>query len=93
VASYDPETGQAADTWRLMIVPVIRDSDYGGGRKELDVVGFAAFFIESYDASGLNLSLTGRFIQAVSRGDQIVYLPSGQTPTLTNLISGIRLIK
>jgi len=93
VASYDPDTGRAADTWRLMIVPVIRDKDYGGGRSQLEVVGFAAMFIDSYDASGSDLRLTGRFVTAVSSGEDIVCLPVGQTPSQTNLISGVRLVK
>ena len=93
VASYNPTKGTATDTWRLAIVPIIRDQDYGGGRKQLEVVGFAAMFIESYTANGNDLNLTARFIRTVAVGDRLSWLPFGQTPSNTNLMSSIRLVK
>lgn len=92
VQTYDPDTNSCADTPRIVIVPIIDDP--GGdlsGRKELDCVGFAAFFIESYDKkTGV---VTGRFITGQSNGTEIRWMPGSFPMGTTNLITTIRLVK
>jgi Flp pilus assembly protein TadG len=61
-------TGEIIDTPRIIIVPIAEDP--GGdlsGRKELNVVGFAAFFIESFDRK--DGTVTGRFLSGTTNGD------------------------
>ncbi|MBI2844113.1 MAG: Tad domain-containing protein [Armatimonadetes bacterium] len=56
-------TGVYPDTSRLVIVPIVEDlSGAGTGLTELTVVGFAAFFIDSYDPD--TRIVEGRFVSA-----------------------------
>lgn len=92
VQTYDPDTNTCADTPRIVIVPIIDDP--GGdlsGRKDLQCVGFAAFFIESFDKKTGNV--TGRFITGQSNGTEIRWMPGNFPMGTTNLITTIRLVR
>lgn len=53
---------------RIVIVPVI-DSLAGNGRHDVQIVGFAAFFLEGTGGNGNNNYVTGRFMNMVVAGD------------------------
>ncbi|VBB06613.1 Hypothetical protein LUCI_1849 [Lucifera butyrica] len=53
---------------RIVIVPVI-DSLSGNGRTEVEIVGFAAFFLEGAGGQGNQNYVTGEFLQMVMPGD------------------------
>lgn len=54
-----------SDCPRIMVIPVCEE-DSLNGRDEVTVVGFAAFFIESYDDKGV---INGRFVKLVTEGN------------------------
>lgn len=56
------------DSPRIIVVPVI-DSLEGNGRHEVQVVGFAAFFLEGVAGSGSENYVYGKFMHAVVSGD------------------------
>ena len=58
--------------------------------QEVEIVGFAGFFIESIADDG---SITGRFIQGIKMGEEVRWLfPTGDTPDSEQMILVIRLI-
>lgn len=89
--SYDSDTGMFDATMRIMIVPVVLDTDkVVNGKKDIQIVGFAGFFIESVESDG---TITGRFIQGIQIGDEIKWVfPSGDTPGSINMLQTVRLI-
>lgn len=52
---------------RYMIIPVIDNLDIGRG--EVQIVGFAAFFIEGVAGNGNECYVQGRFIQTITEGE------------------------
>ena len=78
-ASYNEQTEMYEDfTWRIMIVPIVRE-EIINGKKEVAIVGMAGFFIESItDEKGGLKTITGRFIQGIAVGDEIRWIfPTG----------------
>jgi len=53
---------------RILVVPIIDSLDVNG-RSQVQIVGFAAFFLESVGGQGNKNYVTGRFIQTVMSGD------------------------
>lgn len=91
LSTYDSESGTYTDTPRIVITPIVKDP--GGdlsGHKQLTVVGFAAFFIESY--SKKDEQVVGRFLSATTYGD-IIRWGFGSFGDETNLLSTIRMVK
>lgn len=80
-ATYDTVK---ASSERIIVVPII-DSLNVNGKASVQIVGFAAFFLESVGGSGNDNSVTGRFLRMYIAGDQ----GSGTDYGLRN----IRLIK
>jgi hypothetical protein len=56
------------DSPRIVVVPVI-DSLEGNGQHEVEIVGFAAFYLEGAGGSGNDNYVYGNFMQAVMPGD------------------------
>ncbi len=52
---------------RYMLIPVIDYFD--NGRSDVQIVGFAAFFIESVGGTGNDCYVQGRFVQTITQGD------------------------
>ena len=57
------------DSGRIIIVPIIDSLDVNG-RAAVQIVGFAAFFLEGVGGSGSDNYVTGRFIHMYITGDQ-----------------------
>jgi Flp pilus assembly protein TadG len=90
-ATYDPATGYFAETSRLVLIPIIDPEAGLSGHKEVEVIGFAAFFIETWD--GKQSQVTGHFMQALSVGDAIHWNPFGSFTSGTNtLVHTIKLV-
>lgn len=53
---------------RLVMVPVVESLEVNG-RKEVKIVGFAAFFLESTSRRGNDSFIVGRFIRHAAQGD------------------------
>ncbi|MBP2651623.1 MAG: hypothetical protein H6Q74_2448 [Firmicutes bacterium] len=53
---------------RIVTVPIVDSMDVNG-RKQVTIVGFAAFFLEGVGGSGNNNYVTGQFIEMVQSGD------------------------
>ncbi len=69
--SLDPTATFAtvqAGSPRILIVPII-DSLIVNGRSEVQIVGFAAFFLEGVGGEGNKNYVTGRFLEMVVLGD------------------------
>jgi len=56
------------DSPRIVIVPVINSLE-GNGRHEVQIIGFAAFFLEGVGGSGKDSYVYGKFMKAVMPGD------------------------
>lgn len=69
LASADADGTYDYDS-RIVMVPVVENVDVNG-RNELTVVGFAAFFIESFDKD--TGDVTGRFISATDVGGLLTW--------------------
>ncbi len=53
---------------RILVVPII-DSLEVNGRSQVQIVGFAAFFLEGVGGQGKDNYVTGKFMQTVESGD------------------------
>jgi hypothetical protein len=72
-------------------VPIIADpSNPVSGREPLEVVGFAAFFVEGYNP---NTGVTGRFLSAVDMNGVLLWGLDVFGETQTNLVSNIKLVR
>lgn len=83
--SYDPATQRYAATWRIVIVPVIKDDDTAvNGRRPVQVIGLAGFFIHKVTSKG---DIEGYYLQAIKRGEDIqwIFPVPGTTAKSTNL--------
>jgi hypothetical protein len=91
--SYDPRTGLYANTWRLAIVPVIKDVPGNSGRVDVTVVGFAGFFIDSMSGDSLSTTIYGRFIQGIVCGDRLTWVfPDGSQASLPDIMTTVKLV-
>lgn len=52
---------------RVLVIPVVETLEVSG-RKEITVVGFAAFYIEEVESGGSQTEIRGRFLRLVSEG-------------------------
>ncbi len=89
--AYNPSTAMFPPTWRLAMVPVIKD--YSGsvnGQKPVECVGLAGFFITDVSSDGV---VNGYFLQANLLGGDIRWLfpTTGATSGSTQLMSNVRL--
>lgn len=57
---------------RVVVCPVIDDGQTTNGHKPVTIVGFAAFYIDSYSGSS---TVTGRFIEAIFSGQSFQVVP------------------
>lgn len=57
----------ARDCPRIILVPII--DQFGNGRSDVTIVGFAAFFLEEVGGNGNHAYITGRFLQTVTSGE------------------------
>lgn len=92
-ASYNESTGLFSPTWRIIIVPIVKDPGPGfTGRDPLVIVGYAGFFIDKYDEkSGI---VTGRFIQGMNfgSGERWLIPGMGETAEPDNVMLTVRMI-
>jgi Flp pilus assembly protein TadG len=72
------------DCPRVVIVPIVFWND-PNGKKEVTVLGFALFFVENWEKSGGNSSVTGRFISTT--------VPGGPWIPYNGLSKVVRLIR
>jgi hypothetical protein len=92
--TYDAWMAEGADgsypeTSRVVLLPILQPGEYNGS-ETIEVVGFAAFFIES--SSGQ--IVTGRFLESVSLGDMINGVDSPYFDTDSKKwTQGVKLIK
>ncbi|MHB9038392.1 MAG: pilus assembly protein TadG-related protein [Armatimonadota bacterium] len=98
LASYDPITGQRADTKRIGLVPIVRDP--GGdlhGRTSLELIGFAGIFIEGFETvtEGNNtyIRVVGRYTSGVYSANGITWLDPYVDPPYSSTVSSVRLVK
>ena len=68
------------DTYRLVIIPIV--DDFPNGRDQVQVVGFAAFYIEGFGEGGSD-SIQGRFVRYVASGE--LYSDPGYGITVVKL--------
>jgi len=54
---------------RVVIVPIVETFTGVDGKSMVNIVGFAAFWVENVDPTGSNKSVNGRFIEMVSPGE------------------------
>lgn len=93
-------TGEYPPTWRIALMPIVRDlNQTGHGKCDVQIVGFAAFFIEGvqYKKAGGGtdkIKIIGRFIQAVQIGTDYDWIipvnthpNAGNTAYTVNMIS------
>lgn len=83
--NYDTFNNYPRDSMRLWIVPMV-DSMEILGRKSVQIVGFALFFLEGINKSGGHTEVTGRFIEFTTNGD----VSEGQ---VDYGLKGIKLVK
>lgn len=85
-------TGTYPQTPRIVVVPIIEDPiNPLGGRKPLQIVGFAGYFLEGFDKkSG---GVTGRFISAVDLNGVLKWGLDVFGGSETTLVTDIRLVK
>lgn len=100
--SEDPDTGMYDGTWRIVILPVIKDTvDAVSGMKPVEVVGMVGFFIEQvyhgteegtdeYDPR--RGDVTGYFLQGIKIGEDIRWIFPTSTPPNPQFIQELRLI-
>lgn len=96
--SYNPATGERADTKRVGIIPIIQDP--GGnlnGRKSLTLVGFAGVFVEGLETvtEGNNTydRLVARFVGGIYTANGITWIDPGTPPPYSTTVTSVRLIK
>ncbi|MDO8589094.1 MAG: pilus assembly protein TadG-related protein [Armatimonadota bacterium] len=65
---------------RIMIAPVIHDVDITGGSTRLEIVGFAAFFVDQYANVQGDRVITAIFVQAVLGGSGTPWIIPGLNP-------------
>ncbi|MEW6524830.1 MAG: Tad domain-containing protein [Bacillota bacterium] len=65
VSPNDTFQNHSARSARVLIIPIVESFNVGG-RKELRVLGFGAFFLEGYDGS----HIYGRFLKYVYEGEE-----------------------
>ena len=53
---------------RIVTVPIIESWDGVNGRSDVNIIGFAAFWIEEVDPNGNDKAVVGRFIEYVTGG-------------------------
>lgn len=58
----------AKDSPRIVMIPVLQSLDVSG-RSDVQIVGFAAFFLEGTGGSGKDNYVSGKFMQLVASGD------------------------
>ena len=103
VAAKDPATGMYPYSKRIVIMPIIRDSEEAvcGTSTPLEVVGFAAFFITRvydgvYDSENhLKGDIEGYFIQCIMGTDEDahwVFPAEGEVVDDPNMVRVVRLI-
>jgi hypothetical protein len=92
--SQGEATGVYPDTPRIIVVPIIADpSNPLNGRDALEVVGFAAFFLEDYNKQ--DETVTGRFITALDVSGRLLWgldIPNVNGPGGTTLVIRISLV-
>ena len=94
IDSYDPATGERADTMRVGLIPIIEDP--GGalhGRSSLTVVGFAGVFIEGFeiDADGY-LHVVARFTSGIYSADGVTWIDPYTDPPYSSTVASVRLL-
>lgn len=89
--AYDYTTMMFPFTWRIMIVPIVEDPlEPVPGRKEVEVVGYAGFFVERAEKKG---DITGRFIQGIVAGDTVRWVfPAGDSLEPPDLMLAVRIV-
>ena len=66
------QTGRYPGSLRVVVLPIIADPAQPlGGRKPLDVAGFAAFFVETYDEK--TTTVYGRFVSAIDKAGRLLW--------------------
>ncbi len=71
IIAMDPNatyTNYNRDSPRVWTIPVLRSWDVSG-RDEVEVIGFAQFFLESIAKSGGKAEITGKFIKFTTNGE------------------------
>jgi len=72
---YSTFDNHPEDSLRLWIIPMIWEEDISG-RDEVEIAGFAVFFVEDIDKQSGNTVLTGRFVE-----DFVISGTGGETQT------------
>lgn len=54
---------------RVAILPIVKDLGSVNGRGKVEIIGFAAFWIEKVEPNGGNKSVSGYFIEIVTSGE------------------------
>lgn len=89
--AYNTTTGMFPSTWRIMLVPIVKDPTVPvNGRSTVTIVGCAGFFIES---APKNQPVVGRFLQGVYAGGTIHWIfPTSNSITSTVGIASTHLV-
>ncbi|MGM0379994.1 MAG: TadE/TadG family type IV pilus assembly protein [Bacillota bacterium] len=65
--SYETFDNFSRDSQRVWVIPVLSDFDVNG-RSQVEVIGFASFFIEDVGKQSGQTSISGRFVEYVTSG-------------------------
>ena len=65
--SYETFDNFNRDSQRVWIIPVLSDFDVNG-RSQVEIIGFASFFIEDVGKQSGQTSISGRFVEYVTSG-------------------------
>lgn len=92
VAAYNSSTGMFPATKRIAIVPIVNyNTTPVNGKKQVQLIGMAGFFIESAENGK---DIYGRFIQGIVFGENVkwVFPTGGSAPPSGQIMLTVRLV-